>query len=497
VSGTAQGTIDGEVFVHLQDTVTIEGETDVAWCSWVWSGIPQVQSCWCDVVGTVSGQLVEADVTGLSCNIDCASTTVSCTGASCYCDCTVDIDCTCEITGGKVYVPIDDVVADLDCVCNVEMERLWISGVCSHTHNFTGQGDVDVQGTFPLTGTCEIDFQAIADGLQGTCSGTGTVTGIELEIEIPSHTHTFASSVTVPSYVVQGTFSAPLSGCMECEPYSHRHSFIGNLTDQEFTGNLTTNYDTHTHPVELTFSGALSGEIECTSETHEHEFEIPCREVNLCLDWSGDIDIASEFVPGYCTIRIAVVNKNFWEYFWYALCICTRAIWHEAEFGPAKCEINETPDCDEECELIDCEELEYDCPEPVPPVRDMANGQNVSWFGFATDTTLLNTDHDCVENLIINQPRSAVCSSLSLPSVSDCCLDLSGCGGIDDFGNGQNRAPNPPAGDGNGLVNYCPDPNAGNFLEAPFLRDLHAGLFDFIADDAQDHIPAGVGPIGP
>jgi hypothetical protein len=243
----------------------------------------------------------------------------------------------------------------------------------------------------------------------------------------------------------------------------------------------------------MDFSGTLVDGV-ADSDEHHHEFTVPEHEVDLCFDGDFDLDIDSRFVPSPCIIRIAVINKNFWEYYWYALCICTRAIWHEAEFGPAKCEINNTPDCEEECEDIDCLEPNYDdlCIEPSRNEYDVSEGEEVSWFGFATDTTLLDTQTTCNEYNNSACSASATCSAPSLPTLEECVAG-SGCE-IDQSGDGIATAETWDTGVF-GLENYCPDPGGvDDFIEGAFMRDFNAGLFDFISDDAGDHLPPGLPP---
>jgi hypothetical protein len=319
-----------------------------------------------------------------------------------------------------------------------------------------------------------------------------------------THNHSFANAAfsgTVSgatgsaAHTHSGTASLSSNGVHNHSGYidgSHTHSFITSSDgSHSHTTTLAINTAHHSHPVDIAFSGTLSSGTT-GDDAHDHGFTVPEHEVNLCLESDFDLDIDSRFVPSPCVVRISVVNKNFWEYYWYALCICTRAIWHEAEFGPAVCNNNTTPDCDTDCEDIDCVDPVYNCVAPARTQYDLVDGEEVSWFGMAVDTTLLNTETTCNDYDGEACTVAASCAgSLTLPSLAEC-LAGSGCA-VDDTGNGTAAAQEWDDGVV-GLGNYCPDPNAGNFIEEAFMRDFNAGLFDFIEDDAGEHIPPGVPP---
>jgi len=312
----------------------------------------------------------------------------------------------------------------------------------THTH--------DVQVTLPGEGS------AALSGLDCSITGTIDISAADLADNLSCDMNCVSGSFSVDS-----TFTLP----------SHTHDF--NISDIDFAE--------HSHAVDLEFNSYIAnGVVNLDTDEHLHSLTIPLREVNLCLDSAFDIDIDSRFVPSPCVIRIAVLNKNFWEYYWYALCICTRAMWTQAEMGPATCDTNNTPDCDDDCENVDCgAEVEYDCVTPARQQYSLAAGEDVSWFGTATDTTLLDVQTTCSDYTLSACSADATCDELTLPAALDCtggdevAIDDNDTTVADEWDNG--------VGD---LDDYCP---SGALIEGAFLRDVNAGLFDFISDDAGDH----------
>jgi hypothetical protein len=301
-----------------------------------------------------------------------------------------------------------------------------------------------------------------------------------------SHTHSGSVTINpVGSHTHTGTIN---------QENSHTHT--GSVTipgsgDHNHTGTtFDVDNNTHSHVINTPFTGSLDGGIDCDFDTHKHEFTIPKHEVNLCIDSTHDLQIAARFVPSPCIIRVAVVNKNFWEYYWYALCICTRAIWHEAEFGPATCEINETPTCEATCEDIDCSAPDYVCPSTARNEYEFADGEDVSWFGLATDTTLINTQTTCTDYSAPCVANVHSCANISLPSVEEC---LGGCANVD-IADESNKDANEWDDGTDGLDNYCPDSVPANFSETAFMRDFEAGVFNYISDGHAEHIPEGNPP---
>jgi len=259
----------------------------------------------------------------------------------------------------------------------------------------------------------------------------------------------------------------------------HTHPFSAEISSYSFVSEITLN---HQHPFAASFTDSVNISAVTDTNTHKHTVEIPCKEACVNSDASFDLDIDTKFIPGYCTLRVAVLNKNFWEYYWYALCVGTRALWHQGEMGPASTALNTTPPCSTDCADITCDEPTYDCPVAERNQYSLAYGEDVSWFGFDTDTTLLNTETNCVEHNPGAVSASAQCESISL---SDCCVTCNGAtisklGGEEDAGDRAWQSVNP--GD---LTSYCPD---GYLDWKPFLRDYELGIFNFIADDAADHI---------
>jgi hypothetical protein len=372
-----------------------------------------------------------------------------------------------------------------DGVYNTYELTIYSSG--SHVHALSGTTDVVGSHAHPGTVTMnavpshthEVPINSEAShvhyiDLGTTENGTHNHSGIVTMDSKGAHNHGLTGVTdNQVAHTHPGTIDVASSG-------AHTHSG---------TVSIDTNY--HSHPLDIAFSGTLSGGTT-GGDAHDHGFTVPSHEVKLCLESDFDLDIDSRFVPSPCVVRISVVNKNFWEYYWYALCICTRAIWHEAEFGPAVCNNNTTPDCDTDCEDIDCANPVYNCAAPARTQYALAAGEEVSWFGMAVDTTLLNTETTCNDYDGEACTVAASCAgSLTLPTLEEC-LAGSGCA-VDDSGNGTATAQEWDSGVA-GLGNYCPDPNAGNFIEAAFMRDFNAGLFDFIEDDAGEHIPPGVPP---
>lgn len=369
----------------------------------------------------------------------------------------------------------------------------------THRHSFTGNlTDQTFEGTVDFTGvgititTGTLNLPAMPVSGTSTWSGTGTTNETIMSSQVLSHQHTFSWQGTIPSQTLSGTFSAPISGTVTTGSDTHSHRWSAVLPTHQLSGNLSFQASSvHSHPIELEFSGEISGEVEIHSDTHNHSFTLPCREVNVCLDAKFDLDIDSRFVPGKCTIRIAMLNKNFWEYYWYELCICTRAIWHEAEMGPATCAINETPDCIEECEAIECDDPTYECSSSGERKQyTLAEGEDVSWFGFANDSTLLDTQTNCVEEQGI-MGAAASCPAVNAGTGSDCC-NGSCVRTINLDGGGQTQGQTIEQ-DG-ALSGYCPSGNPASFQWGAFQRDLDAGLFDQIGDAAQDHVPEGAPP---
>ncbi len=415
-------------------------------------------------------------------------------------------DVSCDEEDITIYAPGDvetcwDWCLDVDGIGCVPS---YTAQTDEHTHSHSVDISADISGT--LTGNTNND----------THNHTGTVT-ISSDGN-HSHTDTGRVTSTAGNHYHSGntyTSGAHVHGS-SVSAGNHYHFFntyfdgnhshivntVTNTTGAHTHGGstITVNNDTHSHVVNINFSGTISGAtVQTDEDTHSHAFTVPAHEVDLCLVGDFDLDIDSRFVPSPCTIRIAILNKNFWEYYWYALCICTRAIWHEAEFGPAICEINDTPDCPAECEDITCEDPEYICPIPARNKFGLGDGEDVSWFGFAIDQGLLNTQTTCDEIVNSYCIANATCSTVVLPTLSHCLSYGDGdptCS-ISITGLGTDEA-ELWADDITGLDDYCFDllvedgDPADKFDEDLFWRDLDSGVFDEILLEPGEAIPPGV-----
>jgi hypothetical protein len=445
---------------------------------------------------------VDKDVLDMTCDVNCS-------GTGCYCD------CGCDLSGGHINITGDDILGLIDIEVNYLSNTVTVSGpLCDHTHSFTISDhvhDFDVSIPMPdhrhqLSYIHDIPNHTHDISMSDTVSLSFTISDT---VTLLSHTHNFNVSDTVS---LSFTVSDSIDLCSHTHPFSFTHEEPSHTHDFEFSFTISSVSDTisaedisatisaevgsHTH----TFSAELSCSAQMTGTTnwdwHTREVGIPCQEVCVNSDAEFDLDIDAKFIPGYCTLRVAVLNKNFWEYYWYALCICTRALWHQGEMGPAEYDINTTPECNKECEAIDCGEPVYDCPEPTRNEYSLAEGEEVSWFKFAIDTTLLNMQTTCVERNPGECSVSASCSGdLSLPTLSECC---EGCGDVGIELTDGDMVAGGRAWEGVGVGDmepYCLDilsqqpAPAGSFLGEPLMRDFNAGLFDFIADDAADHLP--------
>ncbi len=391
--------------------------------------------------------------------------------------------------------------------------------VGSHAHTMAIGGEHDHSGSFVVNTTGSHTHSGMVTVTHG--SHAHTLTG---DTDIVAH-HTHSGTLpTTPEgshvhvvTIVEGGSHTHTGSFTVSEDGLHDHSgvvVIANSTAHSHTGTIDVDAAYHSHTFTASFSGTTSGVTE--ENTHQHEFTIPCHEVNLCLDSNFDLDIDARFVPSPCIVRIAVLNKNFWEYYWYALCICTRALWHEAEMGPPTCDTNDTPECELECDEITCSDIDYSglCsgelteeeateqgkesgPFPTRIEYDLEDGEEVSWFGMATDTTLLKTQTTCTDFTLSSCTVAASCADVTLPTLEDCCNQVAECSGVDMSGSGNISAETWDTGSfisgavSGALEDYCPDSTSENFEEDAFLRDVSAGLYDFIGDEIGDHIPEG------
>jgi len=441
-------TVDGVIGDHTHSVGTLD--VDLGSCTWKISAGAQAAidlatvAAGLDVGGTLNGVAHTHGLTGVE--IDMASCSWELT------DCVVNVDITLlDFQGATTTVP------------NGTVENFTLP---KHNHNISSI-DLDTTGLTVDLGSCSwslasdgvtipsaainagLSFVGVSTPLQSgeaTIAISNVATYLECDVsgsltmfdgDLPDHQHGMSFTATGDATCPSWTHSHPLDGVTIPK---QGIAFVGGQTD----------IDTHSHAIaNLTLSGNLAGTVDNCPLNHDHDFTIPCTEVTWCGDATFDLDIDSRFIPGSCTIRVSVVNKNFWEYYWYTLCICTRAIWHEAEFGPAVCDLNVTPDCDTDCEDIDCGDPVYNCP-GKPAHNRPTGGEDVSWFGQANDDELVSLDSNC-----INDPQAAcdVSATCAAPVVApDCCTS---CGTtIDETSSGV--ASGSSVNQGGALVDFCP-----------------------------------------
>jgi hypothetical protein len=410
-----------------------------------------------------------------------------------YCYCSGSLDSQCHIADPTVEVSVDDIAAGL--TVDIQIDDIAVNDtVPDHDHTYTKTiSNYILSDTFNVSnGKVTVEHSDIANGI--TVDGTSdpaTFNGT-----LADHTHDFTSDAwNVPALTLSGTATTDEKGV-------HYHNVSGLTPTITLSGSVTIPDDTHSHTISL----GLSGGIEVSGatadvDTHNHNINVPCREVEVCSDVSFDIDIDSRFVPGKCTLRVAVMNKDFWEYYWYALCVCSRALWHEGEMGPATCAINEEPACDEVCSHITCSNPVYSCPTVSAADRTIysplsGDGEDVSWFDNAQDSMLLDMSTNCEFDAGTACAAAATCVTPSVPDLSWMCSNPyshpSGCGpsGImQETGDGTTPGSSPVQS--GAIPQYCL--TTTNLWE-PFLRDVDNDTFTYISDSALDHQPPGSPP---
>jgi hypothetical protein len=103
-------------------------------------------------------------------------------------------------------------------------------------------------------------------------------------------------------------------------------------------------------------------------------------------------------------------------------------------------------------------------------------GEDVSWFGLANDTTLLDAQHNCDDYPGSACTVSATQTAVSIPE--DCCdyeqitADIAP-GGTTSAVEWDNEK--------EGLIAYCPE--GAGCVEEAFMRDVNAGVHDFLGDE--------------
>ena len=477
-SGTLQPTVDNaDVLVEFSG-LTVAGLTDDGGLHTINESLPvTVNPNPVDIIGdggVITEQLKDSTIDNCTVNL---------TGAYCYCSGTIS---GCSIVDDSIEIDIDEIAAGLSA--DIQIDNISFTHIVPyHKHNFTSDGLLDLSNTFNVqNGTVDVDISAIAGGLtvdgtsnQATFSGT-----------IGTHTHSFTTNAwNVPTLDLSGIVTTDEKG-------SHYHDVNGTTPSIPLSGTVTIPNDTHSHTISIGVSGSIqiSG-ATASSNTHNHDINVPCREVEVCSDVSFDIDIDSRFVPGKCTLRVSVMNKDFWEYYWYSLCVCSRALWHEGEMGPAICAVNGEPACDEACSHITCSAPTYSCPNVSATDRNIysplsGDGEDVSWFDNAQDSTLLDMSTNCFSAAGAACAAAATCGAPSVPDLSFMCANPgAGCGVMEKSGAGSSPGSSPIQG---GVIpQYCL--TTTNLWE-PFLRDVDNDTFTYILDSALDHQPPGPPP---
>jgi hypothetical protein len=198
----------------------------------------------------------------------------------------------------------------------------------------------------------------------------------------------FAEGI-IPLYIQQGM--VPGGDTCDCWLLNCENSYA-ILDMAQIAANLTMACE----PTSVDFDCQLTG---CDDSYGEVDLSDIASNISLlCEESTLTFEVDARFIPGACTLTVKVMNKNYYEYYWYALCICTRALWHEGEFGPASCGINTTPVCDLDCDAIQCTEPTYTCSAYTPskPVGELT-GSYLRWEGIKDDDELLVLETDCTE----------------------------------------------------------------------------------------------------
>jgi hypothetical protein len=288
-----------------------------------------------------------------------------------------------------------------------------------------GTGECCCQGTVTIEGSITGEHSHTFDG---TCTGNVVVTG-----EIPNLTVNADGEATIPSLFVSvvgtaaGSINTSSQSISTTGTYSNTVIIVvdGQTSDASVTGTVPINFSTdldlsHTGSVTINKQIELIGTIRIPQlEVSDGDFTgtsepISIQATGITGTIPGTITVTgitaiipgltgtveglngvavestAEFIPETCTVQYTVKYRNYWEFYRYELCICSKQIYLETARGGIVCSSNNTPDCTCNCEDLGC----GGCGGGSCPTPSMTGGKGDGWFNGIEDIFTV-TSVDC------------------------------------------------------------------------------------------------------